>query len=87
MGGNVGFWYCGHRVVFVGVGGVTAFGWQWMSGRGGCWLFMTTDRGGHDTRLITGFSGLRTWYTCVSGGTMIALVATSNEMNKGGYEI
>ena len=33
MGGNVGFQYYGPRVVFVGVGGVTAFGLQWTSGQ------------------------------------------------------
>ena len=75
MGGNMGFRYCGPRVVFVGVGGVTAFGLRWTRGHGGCWLFTTTDRGGRNARLMTGFSGLRTRYTCVLGGTMIAWVA------------
>ena len=78
----MGFCYCGPRVVFVGVGGVTAFGLRWTSGRGGCWLFTTTDRGGRNLRLVTGISGLRTWYTCVPGRTMIALVAKIKEMNK-----
>ena len=86
MVGNVGFWYCRPRVVFVGGGGVTAFGWGWTSGHGGCLLFTTTDRGGRDACLLTGFSGLRTRYTCVSGGTMITWMAISREMNKRGMK-
>ena len=83
MGSNVGFRYCGPRVVFLCGGGGTAFGWRWTSSCGGWWLFTTTFRGGRDACLLTEFSCLRTRYMCVPGGTMIAWMATSKEMNKG----
>ena len=82
MDSRVGFWYCGPGFVVVGVGGVTAFGLQWTIRQRGCWLFTTIDREGRNSRLVTGFSGLRTRYTCLPGGMMITWVAKDKEMNK-----
>ena len=81
MGGEVDLWYCGPGVG-VGICGGTGFNLQWIIRPRGCWQFMTIDRGGCNSCLVTGFSDFRMQYICVPGGTMIVWVATDKEIKK-----